>query len=142
MKRLPRADYYEVGYKKPPKANQFVKGRSGNPRGRPKDTSMRFGNLKQLFEAELLKPIGITEGGKRKSVTKAEAFVARTVNSAIGGDKALSKAIFAMPLALAPPPHDEITLTFRATPRDKEAIEFFLNDDNDVYNSSKDRKDD
>jgi hypothetical protein len=27
---------YEIGYRKPPKATQFRKGRSGNPRGRPK----------------------------------------------------------------------------------------------------------
>ena len=25
---------YDVGYRRPPKANQFRKGRSGNPRGR------------------------------------------------------------------------------------------------------------
>jgi hypothetical protein len=29
---------YKVGYGRPPKANQFKKGRSGNPRGRPKRT--------------------------------------------------------------------------------------------------------
>ena len=27
---------YEVGYGRPPKASQFKKGKSGNPRGRPK----------------------------------------------------------------------------------------------------------
>ena len=27
---------YKVGYGKPPKATQFKKGKSGNPRGRPK----------------------------------------------------------------------------------------------------------
>ena len=27
---------YEVGYKKPPRKNQFKPGQSGNPKGRPK----------------------------------------------------------------------------------------------------------
>jgi hypothetical protein len=34
---------YEIGYGKPPKSNQFVKGRSGNPKGRPKKTSLEEG---------------------------------------------------------------------------------------------------
>lgn len=29
-------DYYDIGYGKPPKASQWTKGRSGNPKGRPK----------------------------------------------------------------------------------------------------------
>ena len=31
-----KTDDYEVGYKKPPKSGQFVKGQSGNPSGRKK----------------------------------------------------------------------------------------------------------
>jgi hypothetical protein len=27
---------YEIGYKKPPRKNQFKPGQSGNPKGRPK----------------------------------------------------------------------------------------------------------
>src|SRR6185437_12076143 len=29
-------DAFEVGYKKPPQQTRFVKGQSGNPKGRPK----------------------------------------------------------------------------------------------------------
>jgi hypothetical protein len=33
---MPEDDEYDVGYRKPPKASQFQKGKSGNSRGRPK----------------------------------------------------------------------------------------------------------
>ena len=32
---MAKQDDYEVGYKQPPKSTRFVKGRSGNPKGRP-----------------------------------------------------------------------------------------------------------
>jgi hypothetical protein len=35
-------DDYNVGYGKPPKASQFKKGQSGNPKGRPKDQNKDF----------------------------------------------------------------------------------------------------
>ena len=33
---------YEVGYKKPPKAKRFQKGKSGNPSGRPKKAAQSY----------------------------------------------------------------------------------------------------
>ena len=34
--KLPVKTNYEVGYGKPPEASKFKKGKSGNPKGRPK----------------------------------------------------------------------------------------------------------
>jgi hypothetical protein len=73
---------YQVGFRKPPKHSQFVKGRSGNPAGRPKGTK----NFPTIFEAELDVRVPVTENGKRKNITKRHAIVKQMVNKAASGD--------------------------------------------------------
>jgi hypothetical protein len=73
---------YEVGYGKPPRATQFAKGVSGNPRGRAKGAK----NLATLLKLELARMIVITEDGRRRSIPKGEAAVKQLVNKAIGGE--------------------------------------------------------
>lgn len=50
---------YEVGYKRPPKDHQFRKGKSGNPKGRPKG-SKGFGTL---VRENLAKPVQVRFDG-------------------------------------------------------------------------------
>lgn len=50
---------YEVGYCKPPKATQFQKGVSGNPKGRTKRSQQ---DLLDLCEQELKTQIKLTTG--------------------------------------------------------------------------------
>jgi hypothetical protein len=71
----------EVGFGKPPAHTRFAKGRSGNPRGRPKGSS----NLATLLEQELNAPVPINENGQRKTVTKLHAAVKQLVNKAASG---------------------------------------------------------
>ncbi|MGA0570045.1 DUF5681 domain-containing protein [Variovorax sp. VNK109] len=72
-----------IGYKSPPKATQFRKGTSGNPRGRPKGSK----NFMTLLEQELSEPIVVNEDGRRKKVTRMQAMVKRMVAGALQGDQ-------------------------------------------------------
>ncbi|BBK33450.1 hypothetical protein EDC65_3285 [Stella humosa] len=79
-----------VGYGRPPKATQFKKGKSGNPKGRPKGSR----NLHTLMDEELQQRIQLSEGGKVRSLRKGEALVKSVVNKGIGGDiRAASKVL-------------------------------------------------
>ena len=74
---------YEIGYRRPPPSGRFKKGTSGNPRGRPKGSS----NFQALLEKELAQKIVVTEGGKKKSLTRLQAMVKRLVAGALQGDQ-------------------------------------------------------
>lgn len=71
-----------VGYARPPRHGRFQPGRSGNPKGRPKGRR----NLTTLVQAELKRPVTVTEGGRTRRVEKAAAMVASQVNKALKGD--------------------------------------------------------
>jgi Family of unknown function (DUF5681) len=73
---------YTIGYGRPPQHTRFQPGRSGNPKGRPKDTK----NLSTLFTEELARTITLTENGKRKKMSKRQALAKQLVNKALGND--------------------------------------------------------
>ena len=77
----PSADY-AVGYGKPPKANQFKAGKSGNPKGRTKEKKGFHASL----ALELSSKITVVENGVRKSMTKGDAAAKRAVEKALKGD--------------------------------------------------------
>lgn len=81
---------YNVGYGKPPKSGQFTKGKTGNPKGRPKGSK----NLKTVLAAELKASITITENGITRNITKREAIVKSIVNRAIKGDAKATSTVF------------------------------------------------
>jgi hypothetical protein len=72
----------QIGYSKPPKNSQFKKGQSGNPKGRPKGSQ----NLATLFEKTIRQKVTITENGRSRVVTKAQAIFLQMVNLAAKGD--------------------------------------------------------
>jgi uncharacterized protein DUF5681 len=83
---------YDVGFGKPPKASQFRKGSSGNPKGRPKGRR----NLATVLERTLQEKVVINENGVRRTVTKLEAAVKQLVNMAASGDLVAMRQLSAL----------------------------------------------
>jgi len=78
------------GYKKPPTHTQFAKGKSGNPRGRPKGAR----NLTTELRDELSERISITEGGVKRMVSKQRGLVKTLYARSIQGDmRAMSQLV-------------------------------------------------
>ena len=73
---------YEVGYGRPPKASQFKKGKSGNPRGRPKKDP----SIAALFRKICNQRVKTNGQGGEQYMTKLEASVTQLVNKAASGD--------------------------------------------------------
>lgn len=82
---------YEVGYGRPPKATQFQKGQSGNPKGRPKG-SLNVATLMQQLMAERISVV--EKNGQKKVMPMMEVLLRRLVNKAASGD------LKALPLVL------------------------------------------
>lgn len=80
----PESAPYEVGYGKPPKADQFRKGESGNPKGRPKGRR----NLATELHLALNEEVTVTENGKRRRLTKRTVICRQLANRSAAGDLA------------------------------------------------------
>ena len=92
-----------VGYRNPPAGTQFKKGRSGNPRGRPRGTK----NLSTILTDTLYSQISIRERGRVRKVPMIEAILMRLRKDALEGDaKAIDRILRLMQLQAAMVPED------------------------------------
>jgi hypothetical protein len=95
---------YKVGYGKPPLANRFKPGQSGNPRGRPKGSR----NLATDLAAELEELITVREQGRARRVTKQRALVKSLMERALAGNVRASTAMLALyARIITEPPKDD-----------------------------------
>ncbi len=85
-----RDSIHEVGYGKPPKANQFRKGRTGNPRGKRQGEE----NTISAFKRIVSKRVKINDGEKVRTVTLAEAVILKNYNAAVQRDSFAMSNIF------------------------------------------------
>ena len=79
-----------VGKGNPPLANKFQKGRSGNPRGRP-----RGRKIQPPYQTLLGQLVTVREDGVTRRMTAAEAFLLHIVRKGLAGDSAAARAAMA-----------------------------------------------
>ena len=73
---------YTIGFRKPPKDTRFVKGQSGNPKGRPKGSQ----NAATILDKACGERIRVTTNGKVRHRTKQEVAMSQLLNKAASGD--------------------------------------------------------
>jgi len=79
-----------AGYGKPPRASRFKPGRSGNPKGRPKNRRREI-----PYDAVLGQMVTIREDGRERRVTAAEAFLLQLTQKGLAGDSAAARSLLA-----------------------------------------------
>ncbi len=86
---------YEVGYGKPPKEHKFIKGRSGNPRGRPKRTTAAEQNglgvgaqpANRYLLEEAYRPVTVRQGEERIQLPAIQAVFRAMGVEALKGNR-------------------------------------------------------
>jgi hypothetical protein len=72
----------KIGRGNPPKHTQFTKGKTGNPKGRPKGSK----NLSTYIMDAARDHVTATVGGKTRTISKLQATTMQLATKAAGGD--------------------------------------------------------
>lgn len=101
----------KAGYGKPPRASQFQKGKSGNPRGRPRGKKSVI-----PYDSLLGQMVTIREDGRERRVTAAEAFLLQLTQKGLGGDSDAARALLtAIEVARGQRSSETVPITFVIT---------------------------
>lgn len=123
----------KVGYGRPPRLHQFPKGKSGNPRGRPKGAK----GLKAELLAAINEPVTITVNGKPKRMRTLSLVLKSLATQAAKGkvsaaDKLLKLVIEAFGL------DDERPVSKELSDTDRLILSQFLGEDGSVRKENTD----
>jgi hypothetical protein len=122
--RTSNSESAAVGYGRPPVYTRFKPGKSGNPKGRPKDSR----NLRTIIQDALRTKIVLRQGQGKRSITKLEGIVLRQVDDALKGDgkAALAALKIAAQVGLLDVPESEIEAAADLSPSENEMVDEFL----------------
>jgi hypothetical protein len=82
----------QVGFRNPPTPSRFKKGRSGNPKGRPKAAAIS--DVAPLLESIFAEPMKIREGDRERIVSTLEATLHAQIERALDGKPKAIRSIF------------------------------------------------
>ena len=88
------------GYKNPPVEHQFKRGKSGNPKGRPRKKTKQHSDpgldlIASLYR-ELRKSVFVQENGKHREIIKLDAFSAQLVAQSVNGKPSQQKMLLSL----------------------------------------------
>src|ERR1700736_933330 len=94
---------YEVGYCKPPTTTRFQKGKSGSPRGRPKEArdklpAINEERMKSILIEEAYRAIKVRDGNREVTIPMIRAVVRSMALAAVKGQARLTRNRFSSPL--------------------------------------------
>ena len=78
-------DDYKVGYRKPPEHTKFKKGKSGNPKGRPKREPEDI-DVEHLFIEQLFHPVTIVVNGRQQKKPAWEVIAKKLLAECMKGN--------------------------------------------------------
>lgn len=81
------------GTKNPPESGRFKKGKSGNPKGRPKAQRKASASA---FDVVIDKTLTVMQGGVSREMTVDEALQQQTLQQAVAGNRSAQRAVFKM----------------------------------------------
>ena len=79
-----------------PRTGQFQKGRSGNPKGRPRKQTVLPDAAPSAFEIVFDKRVTVSQGGVDRELLVEEALQLRTYQDALAGDRAAQRTVLKM----------------------------------------------